>query len=120
MSRRCPVLLCLLWLWCARSAAADDIAWVGVGDEWRFVPGIIEPSVPATAWREPGFDDGGWLRGGSGFGRTIHGENTLLNDVPGFFVSAYFRRQFVVAAPGQVRGADLIEDILRRNEGARP
>ena len=61
MSRRCHALLCLLWLWCTGPGAADDIALIGVGDEWRFVPGIIEPSVPATAWREPGFDDGGWL-----------------------------------------------------------
>ncbi len=133
MSRRCPALLCLLWLWRTGSGAADDIALVGVGDEWRFVPGIIEPSVPATAWREPGFDDDGWLRGGSGFGRTIHGENTLLDAVPGFFVSAYFRRQFVMAAPGQVRWLTLRMDwqggfvaflngreVLRRNVADGP
>ena len=128
MSRRCLALLCLIWPWCIGPGAADDIAWVGVGDEWRFVPGIIEPSVPATAWREPAFDDAGWLRGGSGFGQTLYGENTLLNDVPGFFVSAYFRRQFVVAAPGKIRWLTLRMDwqggfvaflngreVLRRN-----
>ncbi len=44
-------------------------AWdtrVDQGDEWRYLP-VKEPAPPD--WFEPGFDDGGWEAGPSGFGR---------------------------------------------------
>lgn len=88
-------------------ARADDIALVSVGEVWRFSPGIIEPSVPATAWREANFMDEGWLRGESGFGFTSYGENTQLGDSTGLFTSAYFRKAFTVADPSQVRSLTL-------------
>ena len=82
---------------------ADDIALVGVGEEWRYTPGMIEPSNPPTLWREPEFDDRTWLLGESGFGYTYWGENTALNDASGLFTSAYFRKSFTVTDTASIR-----------------
>ena len=30
---------------------------------WRYFKGYSEASSPTNAWREPGFDDSGWLAG---------------------------------------------------------
>lgn len=121
-----------LGLWLLLAAAffgrADDLALIGVGERWHYSPGITEPSVPPTAWREVAFDDRTWLVGGSGFGLTSYGENTLLNDATGLFTAAYFRKQFLLEDPARVRWLTLRLDwqggfvahlngheVLRRN-----
>ncbi|HTH48686.1 MAG TPA: metallophosphoesterase [Candidatus Limnocylindria bacterium] len=93
----------LLLLLASLLARGDDVALVGIGEEWRYTPGMIEPSNPPTLWREPDFDDGTWLVGGSGFGYTYWGENTALNDFSGLFTSAYFRKSFTITDAASIR-----------------
>ncbi len=102
MLRPGPISL-LLILATLLLARADEIALVGIGEEWRYTPGTIEPSSPPTLWREPGFNDQTWLLGESGFGYTVWGEDTLLNDASGLFTSAYFRKSFTVTDAVSIR-----------------
>ncbi len=102
MLRPGPISL-LLILATLLLARADDVALVGVGEVWRYTPGMIEPSNPPTLWRAADFDDRAWLLGESGFGYTYWGENTALNDYSGLFTSAYFRKTFTVADAASIR-----------------
>lgn len=88
----------LVWLWLALTlihpaARADAIALVGIGDTWRFL--AADESVPAS-WREVDLDDQSWRFGGSGFGRSTHGENTFLDGLLRGSGAICFRKAFEV------------------------
>ena len=66
---------------------------------WKYVKGTNEASSPTTAWRQPGFDDSGWLSGTLpvGYGETFIA--TPLSDMNGGYTSVFLRKQFTVADP---------------------
>ncbi len=64
---------------------------------WKYFKGTREPSPTQGAWRQPGFDDSGWLSGSTPIG---YGENfiaTNLADMRYSYTSVYLRKTFSVA-----------------------
>src|SRR6266566_3369864 len=84
--------------------AAQEAGLVRVSDSWRYFKGTNAPSAPASAWRQPAFDDSTW---GTATGAFIVGqyyeENSLLTDMPAHYLSVFFRRKFALADPATVR-----------------
>lgn len=76
------------------------------GDSWKFFRGREPPSGPdELAWTTTVFDDADWPTGQEpfGFGSRLPKEvATPLDDMPGNYTSAYFRRSFHVAEPDGV------------------
>ncbi|MCZ6793634.1 MAG: lamin tail domain-containing protein [Planctomycetota bacterium] len=54
---------------------------IAVGDEWRYFKGTEAPSDPPEAWRQPEFDDAGWLLGATPIGYGEQDEMTVLDDM---------------------------------------
>lgn len=96
---RLLLLLCLA----VAPAVADDVALVRVGEPWRYLPATAEPSARSNVWSQPAFDDSKWLSGPAGFSAGIGTEATQLPDMFGKYVSAYFRKTFVIAQPEQIK-----------------
>jgi len=67
------------------------------GASWRYFKGLREPSAAAGAWRQPEFDDSGWLSGRTpiGYGESFIATN--LADMRGNYTSVYLRKTFDVA-----------------------
>lgn len=78
---------------------ADEIALVGVGETWRFQ--AADDRV-TEEWRDAAYDDRHWRFGGSGFGRSTHGENTFLDRSLLGLGTVCFRKTFEVVDPGAV------------------
>ncbi|HTI68387.1 MAG TPA: hypothetical protein VMF06_00345, partial [Candidatus Limnocylindria bacterium] len=74
-----------------RTQAADEIALVGVGDIWHFTNATTAHPAPRN-WQKPSFIPQKWPQGGSGFGDTGYGENTLLKPLPGDWHNLLIRR----------------------------
>jgi hypothetical protein len=92
-------------LYIAGDATTELVAgevFVEVEDEWRYFKGTREPSAPAGAWREAGFDDSEWLRGRGPFGYGEPDLGTVLDDMRFSYSSVYLRKTFEVAAPSEV------------------
>lgn len=107
----CPALTCSST---ARFVLLDE------GEDWRYFRGTQAPSIPATAWRGPGFNDAAWELGPSGFGYADGDDNTVLDDMeqiaddpdtpedesqPGY-ASVFIRTQFAVPA------LNLLENVV--------
>ena len=70
---------------------------------WKYVKGLSEASSPTNAWRQPGYNDAGWINGSAPF---VFGEPNFTNALnPGTdlgdmtnnaYSSIYLRQQFVV------------------------
>src|SRR5438477_7916674 len=75
-----------------------------VSDPWRYFKCTNAPSSPATAWRQPGFDDSAWGTATGGFfvGQSFE-LTSLLQDMPSHYLSACFRMKFTVSDPGAIR-----------------
>lgn len=82
---------------------ADDVALVRVSETWRYFPASAEPSPRTNSWAQLGFDDSKWLSGPAGFSASIGTEATQLPEMFGVYLSAYFRKTFVVAQPEQIQ-----------------
>ncbi len=78
---------------------SGQVTWVNPGEPWRYFKGTQTPSMSAEAWKEPLFDDSGWLQGPGGFGYGDTGLATVLNDMKGSYVSLYIRRAFSAVSP---------------------
>ncbi len=95
----------LLFLLLVPRLMADDISLVRVGENWSYLCGSNAPSSPITAWRQPGFDDSGWLCGMSGFSTAFYAdyrEATLWPDATAYR-SVFLRKTFTVADPDSVK-----------------
>ncbi len=69
-------------------------------EEWNYALGTAEPSDPPTAWREPGFDDSGWVSDAPtpiGYGNDTNFRTTLPTSNAGDYVSVYFRKAIDIA-----------------------
>src|SRR6266536_396132 len=85
-------------------AAAQEATLVRVSDPWHYFKCTNAPSSPATAWRQPGFDDSAWGTATGGFFVGQHFEVTaLLEDMPSHYLSACFRMKFTVRDPAAIR-----------------
>jgi len=97
------IRLLLLLCFVAVSALADDVALVRVGETWRYFPAAAEPSGGGNAWSQIAFDDSKWLLGQAGFSAGLGTEATQLPEMFGVYVSAYFRKPFVLSDPAQIK-----------------
>ncbi|HKQ36474.1 MAG TPA: lamin tail domain-containing protein, partial [Verrucomicrobiae bacterium] len=61
---------------------------------WKYFKGTTNPSSPATAWRNAGFNDASWANGGApiGYGETFI--VTSLADMNGGYTSFFLRKTF--------------------------
>ncbi|MCZ6795962.1 MAG: CotH kinase family protein, partial [Planctomycetota bacterium] len=79
---------------------SDRFTPVERGSNWRYLQGLQEASSPANAWRELGFDDGGWSSGPAPFGYSDgpFGTDVSLLEPPMRlnYSSLYLRRTFDV------------------------
>src|SRR5687768_834398 len=62
---------------------------------WKYAKGTAAPSSPATAWREPAFDDTAWLNGGAPiyYGENL-GAGTVLSDMRNGYTTFFARKSF--------------------------
>src|SRR5438876_5426937 len=69
-------------------ALAQGETLVRVSDPWRYFKCTNAPSSPATAWRQPGFDDSVWGTATGGFfvGQSFE-LTSLLQDMPSHYLS---------------------------------
>src|SRR5689334_19634480 len=97
---RCAALALLS----AISLMANEVALSRVGDLWKFVPGVGEPSTPSNAWQFSGFDESAWFCGRSGFSAGyLPNEATTLPTIPGDYGSVFFRRSFVLTSVAEIQ-----------------
>lgn len=78
------------------STKPQDMAVIGIGDDWRFFRGRVAPSDPATAWRTPEFDESAWEIGPTGIGFGDSDDATELTDMEGSYVSVFLRKTFTM------------------------
>ena len=100
-------LVCLVGLGVAR-LGAGEVAWLGEGAAWRFKPGNAEASSPdPKAWRDVGFDDGGWVGGRLPlfYGEALTG--TLIEGMQGQYTTFFARARFQVGSLADVRSVVL-------------
>ncbi len=116
-----------------RSPLAAQEVLFDFGAEWSYLPGREPPSDPPNAWREPDFDDSGWLVGETGIGYADADDATLLDDMEGNYTTVYLRRTVDVGSLAEVFAAVLSVDyddgfvlyvngteVVRRNAGTEP
>ncbi len=84
------IAVCLLFA----VGTAGAVELIAPGDAWKFHRGVTEPSDPADAWRQLGFDDSGWESGPSGFGYGDDDDATVLDDMEDSYQTVYIRKQF--------------------------
>jgi len=96
---------CLASLVLVLAVRADDVALVRMSEPWRFFRGTNEPSAPADAWRQVGFDDSTWASGRSGFSYNTAGiqEATVVSSTPVNYLSIYFRKTFTLSDTSAVK-----------------
>lgn len=97
------------WLASLAPAMGADVAWVGEGATWRFLPGTVEASTPDTgAWLQPGFDDGRWAAGKLPlfYGEALAG-GTVVQGMQNVHASHFARVRFEVGSVDDVRGVTL-------------
>jgi len=74
---------------------------VDTGASWRYRRGLAEASSPATAWRDPNFDDSGWDIGAAPVGYDTDSSGvrpgTVLADMSGAYGQVFLRRDVSVA-----------------------
>ncbi|MBI4604956.1 MAG: hypothetical protein HY721_23590, partial [Planctomycetes bacterium] len=126
-----PVLTVISLLLAGPTGAPAEVVLVELGDAWRYSKGLQAPSDPPAAWREPDFDDSGWLEGPSGIGYGDGDDATVLDDMEGNYLSLFTRRAFEVPDPAAVRSLVFSADyddgfivylngveLVRRNMGS--
>jgi len=79
------------------------------GSIWRYLDNGVDQG---TAWRAPGYDDGGWSSGAGklGFNNSNSGITTVLSYGPNSsdkYTAYYFRKQFTVSSLAGISGATL-------------
>ena len=93
-------------------------ALISAGDTWRYFKGTTDPSSPADAWQEVGFDDSAWPTGASGFGYDDGDDATILNDMemtggqPGY-ATVYVRKEFELTSVP----AGMLELVIDYDDG---
>ncbi len=65
------------------------------GDSCRYFKGR---QAPPANWIQAGFDDSGWEKGVTGLGYGLDGLGTSLEDMPGGYLTIFFRHRFSLAS----------------------
>ena len=83
------------------------VVLVQSNSNWRLFKGLAEASAPASAWRQPGFDDSSWSNSPAPFffgdpytNASIPG--TLLSDMLSNYSTIFLRRDFNVTSRGSI------------------
>ncbi|MBN1674194.1 MAG: hypothetical protein JXR37_24305, partial [Kiritimatiellae bacterium] len=84
------------------SAATPADAAIPNGAVWRYRKGTAEASVPAGAWRRPGFDDSAWPAGPAPLGYGQAGLATTFADMQNSYSCLFLRTAFNVAHASRV------------------
>ena len=92
-----PILISLLILIFFHNSASAGTTLIEPDEYWRFFKGTVPPSEPNEYWKEPDFDDSGWVIGQSGFGYSDDDDNTQLLDMQNNYVTVYIRKEFPVS-----------------------
>ena len=77
-----------------------------LGSNWRYAPGLAEPSAELE-WTLADFDDSGWSEGPSGFGLGDEEQATSLDGIEGTFTTLYLRQRLQVEDPARYRLVEL-------------
>jgi len=96
--------------------SGSDAELFAAASSWRYLKGTAEASSPVDAWRQPGFNDDGWLVGTTAVGYGEAFINTVLSDMQGNYSSVYLRKKFTVADVNDVSGLLLqarVDDGIR-------
>src|SRR5687768_3013612 len=88
---------------------ANEATLIRVNDSSRYFKGTNAPSAAPAAWQQIAFDDSTWLTGAGGFS-IAQNENTALADMPGRYLSVFFRKMFTVTDPRSVKWLTLRMD----------
>jgi parallel beta-helix repeat protein len=79
---------------------AAGVVWAGdlivAGEDWLYFEGLVAPSDPPDAWKEPTFVPSGWETGPSGFGFGDDDDATPL-DMQDHYTAVYIRKEFTVS-----------------------
>ncbi|MBP8303006.1 MAG: lamin tail domain-containing protein [Phycisphaerae bacterium] len=95
-----------------RPATGDqEIVLLAPNAQWKYFKGTQEPSSPASAWRQAGFNDSGWLVGQTPIGFGDNDDNTdlslhappMLNN----YSTVYLRNTFQIQDKDQVQSLKL-------------
>ena len=113
----------------AGALQAQDVM-INYGEDWSYFKGTEAPSIPDTAWREVGFDDGAWDVGPLGIGYGDGDDATILDDMEDNYTTVYIRHVFTATDPGSLNNLALTADyddgfivylngveVLRQNGG---
>ena len=68
---------------------------------WHYFEGTSEASDPTSAWRQPEFDDSGWLLGQTPVGYGEAFVTTRLGNMRSRYTAVFFRSEFMVDDPAQ-------------------
>jgi hypothetical protein len=90
-------------------ATYQDTVLIEAGEVWRYFKGTQEASSPASAWRQPGFDDAAWPSGPTGIGYGDGDDATILLDMRNGYMTIFCRKTFDVADVSRVE--DLVLGI---------
>src|SRR5687768_3176841 len=87
---------------CLQSAVLAQV-FVPEKSTWKYFKGTVAPSSPATAWRDPGFNDANWLNGAAPiyYGESL-GAGTVLNDMRNGYSTFFARKSFNVPNAAEV------------------
>ncbi|MBI4604250.1 MAG: lamin tail domain-containing protein [Planctomycetes bacterium] len=86
------------------SQQGESTTLVASGGAWKYKLGTAEASTPASAWREPAFDDGAWPAGNGPVGYGEPFIATALTDMQGSYSSFFLRKELQVSSPADVGG----------------
>ncbi len=85
------------------SSQVRAVDLVPVQSQWRYLKGTAEASSPdATAWRQPGFNNAGWLSGPATFWYGDVFTGTQITDMQNNYSSLFFRTKFTVVNPADI------------------
>ncbi len=116
-SKRCAAPLVLLYVLFAPNVylRAENTVFVEAGSEWRFLPGVAEPSEEALGWAAAEFNDADWELAPApfGFGDPPYGTDLSEREPPmrGNYTTFYLRREFEIADPSEVTELHFLADF---------
>ena len=85
----------------------EKVMAIQQGNIWRYFKGT---SFPGANWNTREFDDSAWLAGPAGMGYGDGDDQTVLNDMPGNYMTLYMRRDFTIVDASAVTGLDFQVD----------
>ncbi len=89
---------------------SDGIDLIARGDSWKFFRGREPAGDPLEAWQGVDFDDSAWETGPAGFGFGDDDDATVLDDMPGSYLTVYIRREFSAEAVAPEAALELVID----------